>query len=464
MKKERESWGSSFGFLMAAVGSAVGLGNLWGFPYKMGANGGFAFLLFYLILVVFAGYVLVMTELALGRATGKSIIPAYRAATDGKMTFVGIFSALAPFFILGFYCYLGGYAVKYMISNFGDLFGAGFGVNGTEGSEFFTNLFTNRGESAVYTLIFIALTIIIVSRGVKGGIEKFNKFAMPALFVLLLIVVVRSCTLEGAGAGISFMFKPDFSVFHGTGWISVLAAAGGQMFFSVSLGMGILVTYGSYMDKNDDIARSGFVIPVADTIIAILAGLAIMPAVFAFGMEPTGGPGLLFMTLQNVFNSMGKAGGLFGGLFYLLVSIAALTSSMSVLEAIIGSFIDNGLDKGKGNQRKMIAWIAGGLCAIMGVAVAFDGLGTYLPPMFGRFCWLDGFDLLAEGLLMPIATFCTVCYFGWIKKDFLPTEIKNGSSFKTEGFYRFCLRWLAPVFCAFILVGQIDSFFGLGIF
>lgn len=195
MKKERESWGSSFGFLMAAVGSAVGLGNLWGFPYKMGANGGFAFLLFYLILVVFAGYVLVMTELALGRATGKSIIPAYRAATDGKMTFVGIFSALAPFFILGFYCYLGGYAVKYMISNFGDLFGAGFGVNGTEGAEFFTNLFTNRGESAVYTLIFIALTIIIVSRGVKGGIEKFNKFAMPALFVLLLIVVVRSIIL-----------------------------------------------------------------------------------------------------------------------------------------------------------------------------------------------------------------------------------------------------------------------------
>lgn len=464
MKKERDSWSSNVGFLLAAVGSAVGLGNLWGFPYKMGANGGFAFLVFYLILVVFAGYVLVMTELALGRATGRSIIPAYKAGTDGKLTFVGAFSALAPFFILGFYCYLGGYSVKYMIANFGDLFNAGFGVNGVEGAEFFTNLFTNRGESVIYTLLFIAITVFIVSRGVTNGIERFNKIAMPALFVILLIVVVRSCTLDGAAAGISFMFKPDFSVCEGLGWVKVLSAAGGQMFFSVSLGMGILVTYGSYMKKDDDIARSGFVIPVADTIIAILAGLAIMPAVFAYGMEPTAGPGLLFMTLQNVFNSMGKAGGLFGGLFYLLVAIAALTSSMSVLEAIIGSFIDKGIDEGKGNRRPVIAVIAGCLCGIMGITVALDGLGTYLPPMFGRFCWLDGYDLLAEGLLMPIAAFFTVCYFGWVKKDFLPAEIKQGSTFKTEKFYRFCLRWIAPIFCAFILLGQIDSFFGLGWF
>lgn len=464
MNKERESWGSNFGFLMAAVGSAVGLGNLWGFPYKMGANGGFAFLLFYLILVVFAGYVLVMTELSLGRATGRSIIPAYRVATDGKVTWIGWLSALAPFFILGFYCYLGGYAVKYMVANLGDVFGASWGVNGVEGAEFFTALFTNRSESVIYTVIFIALTTYIVSRGVSSGIEKFNKYAMPALFVLLLIVVARSCTLPGAAEGITFIFKPDFSVFKGSGWVSVLAAAGGQMFFSVSLGMGILVTYGSYMQKTDDIAQSGIVIPIADTIIALLAGLAIMPAVFAFGMEPSSGPGLLFMTLQNVFNSMGKAGGFFGFAFYLLVSIAALTSSMSVLEAIIGSFIDSGIDAGKGNQRVKIALIAAGLCTIMGIAVALDGLGTYLPPMFGKFCWLDGFDLLAEGLLMPIAAFCTVIYFSWIKPDFLPAEIKESSSFKSEGFYRICLKFVAPIFCAFILVGQLDSFFGLGLF
>lgn len=460
----RETWSGTFGFMMAAVGSAVGLGNLWGFPYKMGANGGFAFLVMYLFLVVFAGYILVMTELSLGRATGKSIIPAYKNASNGKMTFVGVFSALAPFFILGFYCYLGGYAAKYAVSNFGDLFGAAWGVNGVDGTTFFVDLYTNRGVSVVTTILFMLVTIFIVSLGISSGIEKFNKIAMPGLFILLLIVVVRSCTLPGAVDGLAFMFKPNLDVFEGKGWISVLAAAGGQMFFSVSLGMGILVTYGSYMKKENDIAMSGFAIPIADTIIALLAGMAIMPAVFAFGMEPSAGPGLLFMTLQNVFNSMGSAGPIFGFMFYLLVTIAALTSSMSVLEAIIGSFVDASFDKGKGGQRKKIAWIFGGITMIMGISVALDGLGTYLPPMFGKFCWLDGYDLLAEGLLMPIAAFCTVIYFGWFKPGFLQKEIKVSSEFKTEKFYSFCLKYVAPVFCFFILLGQIDSFFGFGWF
>lgn len=460
----RESWGSNFGFLMAAIGSAVGLGNLWGFPYKMGANGGFAFFILYLVLVVFAGYILVMTELALGRATGKSIIPAYRSATDGKGTFIGIFSTVAPFLILGFYCYLGGYALKYAIANLGDIFHASWGVGGADGADFFTALFTNRGESLVYTILFILVTVLIVSRGVSSGIEKFNKIAMPGLFILLVIVVIRSCTLPGAGAGIAFMFKPDWSAFAGKGIISVLASAGGQMFFSISIGMGIMVTYGSYMKKDDDIAKSGLIIPLADTVIAILAGLAIMPAVFAFGMEPSAGPGLLFMTLQNVFNSMGAAGPVFGTLFYILVCIAALTSSMSLLEAIIASFVDKALDKGQGNKRKMYCWIAGVLTMITGASVAMDGLGTYLPPMFGRFCWLDGYDLLAEGILMPIAALLTVLYFGWIKKDFLQAEIKTSSTFKTEKFYTFCLKFVAPIFCFFVLLGQIDSFFGLGWF
>ena len=461
---KRETWGSKFGFLMAAIGSAVGLGNLWGFPYKMGANGGFAFFILYMLLVVFTGYILVMTELSLGRATGQSIIPAYKKATDGKMTFVGVFSALAPFFILGFYSYLGGYAVKYMVANFGDVFNAGWGVNGAEGGEYFTALFTNVPESIIYTVVFLGATIFIVSRGVSSGIEKFNKYAMPALTALLIIVVIRSCTLPGAGAGVSFIFKPNWEAFQGTGWISVLASAGGQMFFSVSLGMGILVTYGSYMNKDEDIAQSGFLIPLADTVIALLAGLAIMPAVFAFGMEPGAGPGLLFMTLQNVFNSMGVAGPVFGVLFYLLVVLAALTSSMSVLEAIIGSFIDSDLNKGKGNNRKKWALIFGAITMVEGILVACDGLGSYLPLWFGKFCWLDGFDLLAEGLLMPTAALCTVVYFGWVKKDFLPAEIKSSSPFKTEGFYRFCIKWIAPIFCAFVLLGQIDSFFGLGWF
>lgn len=466
MNKEnssRESWGSSIGFLLAAIGSAVGLGNLWGFPYKLGMNGGFAFLLLYLVLVVFAGYVLVMTELSLGRSTGQSVIQAYQNVRK-QYTIVGWFGALAPFLILGFYSYLGGYCLKYTVANFGDIFGASWGVRGVDGPAYFSQLMTDRVQSVAFTAVFLLLTIFIVSKGVSAGIEKFNKVAMPALFFMLLIVIVRSVTLPGASAGIAFLFKPNFEVFAGTGWISVLAAAGGQMFFSLSLGMGIMVTYGSYLKKDENIERSSFIIPIADTCIALMAGLAIMPAVFASGQDPQGGVGLLYMTLQTVFNSMGTVGPFIGTIFYGLVFIAAITSSMSVLEAIIGSFIDNGINKGQGNRRVKMAWLFGLLCLVEGVLVACDGLGTYFPPMFGRFVWVDGFDLMAEGILMPLGAFMTTIFFGWIDRDVLPAEVHNGSAFRTEKFYRFCIRWIAPVFTFFILVGQINSFFGFGWF
>jgi len=466
MKKEqssRESWGSTFGFLMAAIGSAVGLGNLWGFPYKLGMNGGFAFLLLYLILVVFCGYVLVMTELALGRTTGQSIILAYRSVRK-KYTIVGWFGAIAPFLILGFYSYLGGYCLKYTIANIGDIFGASWGVGGVDGPDYFSRLIADRPQSVAFTVIFLLITIIIVSRGVSSGIENFNKVAMPALFFMLLIVIIRSCTLPGANAGLAFLFKPNWEVFKGSGWITVLAAAGGQMFFSLSLGMGIMVTYGSYLPKSENIEKNSFIIPIADTVIAIMAGMAIMPAVFANGQEPTGGVGLLYMTLQTVFNGMGAAGPFFGAIFYALVFIAALTSSMSILEAIIGSFIDMGLNRGEGNRRVRMAWIFGLLTMVEGILVACDGLGTYFPAMFGRFVWVDGFDLMAEGLLMPIGAFLTTIFFGWIDRDVLPKEVEISSSFRTEKFYRFCIRWIAPVFTFFVLIGQINTFFNFGWF
>lgn len=462
-KVKRESWGSSLGFLLASIGSAVGLGNLWGFPYKLGKNGGFAFLVLYLLLVLFAGYVLVMTELSLGRKTNQSIILAYHSISK-KYTIVGWFGALAPFFILGFYSYLGGYCLKYTIANLGDIFGASWGVHGVDGPTYFANLASDRLQSSAFTAIFLLLTIFIVARGVSNGIEKFNKIAMPALFFMLVLVIIRSVTLPGASAGIAFLFKPNFEVFKGTGWITVLAAAGGQVFFSLSLGMGILVTYGSYMNKKQNIEVSSLIIPVADTVIALMAGLAIMPAVFASGQSPSGGVGLLYMTLQTVFNGMGKLGPFLGMIFYGLVFIAAITSSMSVLEAIIGSFIDYGINKGHGNRRKRYAWGLGLLCLVMGLLVAYDGLGKYLPPMFGRFTWLDGFDLMAEGILMPLGAFCTTIIFGWIHPNGLPAEVHEGSAFRSENFYRFCIRWVAPVFTFFILLGQINTFFGLGWF
>nr|MCR5482389.1 sodium-dependent transporter [Clostridia bacterium] len=331
MESNNKQWGSHFGFLMAAVGSAVGLGNLWGFPYKMGSHGGFAFLIIYLVLAVFVGYVIMMGELTIGRRSGKGAIGAYKAISE-KFAIVGWMAYICPYLILSFYSMLGGWCLRYAIANIGDLFGAGWGTAGQDSGTFFTNLYLSQSTSTIYTVIFIVLTALIVMGGVSGGIEKFSKYAMPALFFMLIIVIIRSVTLPGAVEGLKFMFKPDFSVFQGTGWLSVLASAGGQMFFSLSLGMGIMITYGAYLPKETSIEKSSLIIPACDTLIALMAGVAVMPAVFAFGMEPGGGPGLLFVTLQAVFAEMGAIGPVFGFILYFLVFIAAITSSISLLE------------------------------------------------------------------------------------------------------------------------------------
>ena len=408
-ENHKGQFGSSFGFLMAAVGSAVGLGNLWGFPYKMGANGGFAFLILYLILVVFVGYVIMMTELALGRKTGKGVVGAYKALSK-KYAFIGWMGAIAPWLILSFYSMLGGYCIKYAVANLGDLFGASWGIGDANSGEYFGAFTSDMVQTVIFSLIFVVLTVLIVRGGVSGGIEKFSTVAMPALFIMLVIVIIRSVTLPGASEGLAFMFKPDWSAFEGTGWITVLAVAGGQMFFSLSLGMSIMIAYGSYLPKDQNLERSALVIPFADTLVAIMAGLATMPAVFASGLEPSQGPGLLFITLQTVFHSMGGFGPFFGFLFYTLVFIAAITSSISLLEGISAVAMDSVIEKGKKPDRKKIVTILGISIAITASLVSLDGLGANgFPQFFGQGCWLDAIDLIAEGILMPLgACYCAI--------------------------------------------------------
>lgn len=461
-KQNKGQWGSSFGFLMAAVGSAVGLGNLWGFPYKMGINGGFAFLVLYLILVILVGYVICLGELSLGRHFGKGVVGSYQALSE-KYTFIGWFGWISPLLILGFYCMLGGYCLKYALANLGDLFGAGFGVGTADSGAFFEGFYTDQLQSVIFTLIFVALTTLIVRGGVSGGIEKFTKIAMPALFVFLVIVIIRGVTLPGASEGLAFMFKPNWDVFKGSGFINVLAAAGGQMFFSLSLGMGITVTYGSYMKKEANLEQSALIIPIADTIIAIMAGLAIMPAVFASGLDPAGGPGLLFVTLQTVFSAMGSFGPVFGFLFYILVFIAAITSSIALLEAVSSTIMDKRAEKGKHISRKAVVTAMGLIIALEGAFVSLDGLGSNgFPQIFGQGTWLDTFDLISEGILMPLGA----CYMAII----LPTELVdkevtlNGNKFVTQRFFDFCIKFVAPLMMVLVLLGQIDSFFGLKIF
>ena len=462
MEQGKGQWASSFGFLMAAVGSAVGLGNLWGFPYKMGANGGFAFLLLYLVLVVFVGYVIMLTELSLGRKTGKGVVGAYTELSK-KYTFIGWMSAIAPWLILSFYCMLGGYCMKYAIANLGDLFGAGWGIGDAASDAYFFGFAADMVQTSVYSLIFVVLTILIVRAGVSSGIEKFTSIAMPALFVMLLITIVRSCTLPGAAEGLAFMFKPDWSAFQGTGWVKVLSVAGGQMFFSLSLGMSIMVAYGSYLPKTENLEKSALIIPFADTTVALMAGLATMPAVFASGLEPSAGPGLLFVTLQTVFQSMGGFGPIFGFLFYGLVFIAAITSSISLLEGITAVAVDKMEEKGKKVDRNKLVMILGATIAVTSVIISIDGLGQNgFPQFLGQGCWLDAVDLISEGILMPLAA----CYCAII----IPTELVkeevtlNGEKFATQKFYEFCIKFVAPIMMVIVLLGQLDGFLGLGMF
>ena len=378
--EERKGFGSNFGFLMAAVGSAVGLGNIWGFPNKMGASGGFTFLLIYLVLAVCCGFIVMLGELALGRKTGQGAVGAYKVLSK-KFSWMGWLGILSAFFILFFYCALGGYCIKYVVLNVGDLFGAGFGSNGMTGAEIFGAFMSNPAESIIYGLIFVAITMVIVMGGIGGGIEKVCSIGMPCLFVALLICIIRAVTLPGAVDGLKYMFVPGWAVANGVipeapSFFDVLSTAGGQMFFSLSLGMGAMITYGSYLDKKENLQKNAILIIVMDTLVALMAGLCVIPGRFALDPEGAlGGPSLLFITMQNVFHKMDAVGPIFGILFYLLVVFAAVSSSISLLEVIVAHFVDKAREAGKGDKRKAYCLYAAVLVGLGCVLVCADCLG-----------------------------------------------------------------------------------------
>ncbi len=485
MENKRESWGSNFGFIMAAIGSAVGLGNIWGFPYKMGKSGGFTFLLVYIALAIAVGLVSMSSELAIGRMTGRGVVDAYKAVSK-KFKWIGWLGMLSPFLIMSFYSVLGAYCFQYMFLNFAEL---GFGLSnifGTTitGSNTFSAMLTNQFGCAIYTLLFMVICMFIVKGGLSGGIEQFNKIGMPALFVMLLVVIIRSVTLPNATEGLKFMFVPGYAVKAGfideaPDLLSVLGTAGGQMFFSLSLAMGAMVTYGSYIDKKENLVKNSAVIVCSDTLVALMAGLAVIPAAVANGINSgvpvneiaLGGPKLLFVTLQDVFSNMGVAGPLFGIIFYALVIIAAVSSAISLMEVMATFFIDRATDKGKSADRtKITLWIS---VAIMAEAliVALDGLGSngfWVPGQktFGvdvwNDCWLDFMDCWSEGIAMPLGTILMALMIGWERKpDFVLKEISNGCSATWfTPFYKICIKFVVPVIMTLVLAGQLHDFFG----
>ena len=477
--EERKGFGSNFGFLMAAVGSAVGLGNIWGFPNKMGASGGALFLILYLILAVLCGFIVMVGELALGRKTGQGAVGAYKVLSK-KFSWMGWLGILSAFFILFFYCALGGYCIKYTVLNVGDLFNAGFGSNGLSGAEIFGNFMGNPAEAIIYGLIFVAITMIIVMGGIGGGIEKVCSVGMPCLFVALVICIIRSCTLPNAVNGLKYMFVPGWAVANGViekapSFFEVLSTAGGQMFFSLSLGMGAMITYGSYLDKKEHLEKNAILIVVMDTLVALMAGLCVIPGRFALDPEGAlGGPSLLFVTMQNVFHKMGAVGPIFGILFYLLVVFAAISSSISLLEVVVAHFVDKAREAGKGDKRKTYTLIAAVAVGVGSILVCADSLGNAgiapwqllgLESYSGwNDCWLDFWDMLSEGIMMPLGALLMSLMIGWeigpevVKEE---CEATPGHKMGSYGFFKICVKVITPLCMLFILYGQVASFFGL---
>ena len=478
MENNRGQWGSNFGFLMAAVGSAVGLGNIWGFPYKMGMSGGFAFLVVYLILAALVGVVVMLGELTLGRKTGKGTMGAYIAFSK-KYAWVGFMGVFSGFLILSFYSVLGGMVMRYMIGFLLQLLGLdGFAAQGTG---FFGFMLYDYGGILFFYALFMVITMLIVMGGIEKGIESFSSIAMPALFAILLFVIIYVAVQPGAAAGYAFMFKPDFSVFSDPeiGFFGVLKTAAGQMFFSLSLGMGCMITYGSYLSKNENLQKNAVIIPVADTLIAVMAGMAVMPACAAFGVDYSRGPGLLFVSMQTVFENMGSFGNFVGFLFYFLVFIAAVTSSISLLEVCTTYQIDKTIAKGKEPDRKKISCVYVIIIFIIGLPVALDALGSggaaFKAPfeMLGltaggpgyamwNDCWLDLYDMIAEGVLMPLGALVMSVLIGWI---WGPKIIKDeceltGVKFWGYKYFEVCFKFIVPVVMAIVLYAQVLDFFG----
>ena len=447
---ERGAFSGKIGYVLATAGSAVGLGNIWRFPYLAARYGGGIFLLVYLVLALTFGYTLMMSESTMGRLTGKSPVGAFSALSKrGIAKAGGWINAVIPMLILPYYSVIGGWVCKYL---FEYLRG---NVAGTAQDDFFGGFITSAADAELWFIVFAALTLVVIVAGVENGVEKVSKIMMPILVLLAMIVAVYSMTRPGAAAGIKYFLVPDFSHFS---WMTVVAALG-QMFYSLSIAMGILITYGSYMKKDVDIEKATHQVIFFDSGIAVLAGLMIIPAVFAFsGGDPSmlnKGPGLMFVTIPKVFESMGL-GQAVGILFFVLVLFAALTSAISLAETCASTFQDE-LGMGRTKATGMVAIIM----VVLGSLSSLGYSGLSFVRIFGMEI-LDFFDFLTNSLMMPVAAFAT-CVFvvKAVGLDNISKEVKLSSKFRFEGMYRVFIRSVAPIFVVVILLSSILSVLGI---
>ena len=448
MKEKRSSFTGGIGFILAAAGSAVGLGNLWRFPYLAAQYGGGIFLFVYLILVVTFGFSLLILEIAIGRKTGKSSILAYEKLHK-KFGFLGYLAAAVPILILPYYCVIGGWVMKYV-----GVFLTGEG-KAAAGDSYFGNFISGTTWPLVLFLAFIGLTALVVGFGVEKGVERVSKVLMPVLLVLTIGISIYVCTIEGVGDGIKYYLLPDFSKFS----IKTLCAAMGQLFYSMSIAMGIMVSYGSYVKKEIDLNKSVNQIEIFDTAVAFLSGFMIVPAVYVFSGEAglkTGGAGLMFQTLPKVFEQM-PLGNIIGLVFFVLVFLAALTSSISLLEAIVSMF----MDKFKLTRKKAVIMMFL-IAVVLGIpsALGYGVLGNVMPLGMD---FLTFFDYISNSVMMPIVAIGTCILIGWfVGTKVIEDEITvNGEPFKRKAIFRVMVKYVAPVFLVVILVFYSLAQFGV---
>lgn len=429
----RDSFTGRFGIIAAAAGSAIGLGNIWRFPYVLGENGGGAFLLIYLLFVLLIGVPVMISELLIGRKAQLNVFGAFRKLKPKQHWYIiGIMGVGAAFLILAFYSVVAGWTLHYVyLSATNALAGNSPG----EMIAVFDGVQDSKGLSIMWTLLFMGGTAYIVRSGVEKGIEKYTKILMPVLLLIIIMLNIRAVTLEGASEGLAFLFNPDFSKINS----DVILEALGQAFFSLSIGMGVIVTYGSYIKKTESLGGTALSVSFADTIIAVLAGVAIFPAAFAFGMEPNQGPGLVFVTLPNIFNQM--AGGyIFGLLFFVLLGIAAFTSSISLLEVVVAYFTEE-----LKLPRKQATWVAAGIISILGILCALSS------SVFGIF------DKFSSNVLLPLGGLLIVIFVGWIMGTRLSRdEIEaDGKKARYYAGFVFIIKFVAPIAIALVFLNGL---------
>lgn len=441
----RDSFGSRLGVVAAAAGSAVGLGNIWRFPYILGENGGGAFLIIYLVIMFAIGIPVMMSELVIGRRSQRNAVGAFRILAPGKPWYlVGMMGIISAFMILAFYTAVSGWTLEYLYQT---VIGGFSGKSSEELTAMFDSFRSESLRPALWFSVFMLATSGIVLGGVRKGIEKSTKIMMPLLFILLIVMCIKSLTLTGAGKGMEFLFKPDFSKVNGT----VVLMALGQVFFSLSIGMGTIITYGSYIQKDNNLANTSVQVSLIDTTVAVLAGVAIFPAVFAFGISPASGEALTFIVLPGIFQQM-TGGMIFSFMFFLLLALAALTSTISVLEVIVAYFSEQlGLSRRKAILLATLSMFVLGITASLSLGltskVRLFGLNTF-----------DLFNTTTANILLPLGGLLIVIFLGWFfpGKD-VRDELSNGGTIKARYYmlYRFIIRFVAPIAITIVFLNGI---------